>query len=107
MKSLHREDQPLLGRHTELSFRWFDLSPGSSPLSVLSGAVVVGVSSAAKSAKSGKSGWIVAMLSYLVGSVISAIVVYLLDRQRFLSVNSPFFVVFTSPLLTPVFTNYR
>ena len=65
------------------------------------GAGVAGVSSAAVS---GKWGWFTAVLAYLLGSWLSAVLVYVLVGRRVISVDSPSVVVFVSPLLTPVLT---
>ena len=71
--------------------------------SVLAG-IGSGVAGVYSAAKAGKRGWFVAILSCLLGSLISAVIVQFLVAQRFLSVDSPVVVLFVSPLLIPVVT---
>ena len=73
------------------------------PASVVAG-IGAGVAGVFSAARSGKRGWFVAILSYLLGSLIRAVILQLLVAQRFLSVDSPVVVLFVSPLLTPVVT---
>lgn len=65
------------------------------------GSGVAGVYSAAKA---GRWGWFAALLAYLLGSGLSAVLVQVLVGQRVLSIDSPVVVLFVSPLLTPVVT---
>lgn len=65
------------------------------------GAAVVGLLSAATS---GRWNWFAALIAYLLGSWLSAVLVNVLVAQRILSVDSPGMALFVSPLLTPVVT---
>ncbi len=79
------------------------LTPLLGVASVLAG-VGAGVAGVFSAATSGKLRWLAAMFAYLIGSVISAVLVYRLVGQHVLSVESPVVVLFVSPLLTPVVT---
>jgi hypothetical protein len=79
------------------------LTPLLGVASVLAG-VGAGVAGVFSAATSGKLRWLAAMFAYLIGSVISAVLVYRLVGQHVLSVDSPVVVLFVSPLLTPVVT---
>jgi hypothetical protein len=71
--------------------------------SVLAG-IGSGVAGVYSAAKAGRWGWFAALLAYLLGSGLSAVLVQVLVGQRVLSIDSPVVVLFVSPLLTPVVT---
>jgi hypothetical protein len=79
------------------------LVPVLGVASVLAGSAA-GVAGVYSAARAGRRGWFVALLAYLLGSMLSAVVVYVLVGQLVLSVDSPVVVLFVSPLLTPVVT---
>jgi hypothetical protein len=79
------------------------LTPLLGAASVIAG-IGAGVASVSSAATSGKRGWFVALLAYLLGSGLSAVLVYVLVGQRVLSVDSPVVVLFVSPLLVLVVT---
>jgi hypothetical protein len=69
--------------------------------SILAG-IGSGVAGVYSAAKAGRWGWCAALLAYLLGSGLSAVLVQILVGQRVLSIDSPVVVLFVSPLLTPV-----
>jgi hypothetical protein len=72
-------------------------------LSIIPG-MVAGVAGLVSAATSGRWGWFAALIAYLVGSWLSAVLVNVLVGRRVLSVDSPVVVLFISPLQTPVLT---